>query len=329
MESVITRIDQTFDPAFEFGQDVLLGLSGSPKKIPSKWFYDAKGSLLFEKIMELPEYYPTRCEFEILTKRRDEFVDLLGPGPMNIVEVGPGDGRKSRILLRHLLSAKRDIVYTPVEISEAALGGLIETLTAEFPDLPITALIADAFVALNHVSQDADRKNACLVLGGTFGNLSAAEGKTFLRMLWNGLNAGDQVVIGFDLKKQIDLIVRAYDDAQGMTREFNLNLLRRINKELGGSFDDTAFMHYPTYNAKVGAMESYLLSVREQTVRVEALDREFHFEPWEAIHTETSHKHLVSEIEAFARETGFRINRHLFDSKRYFVDSIWTVEKGF
>lgn len=328
MESVITKIDQTFDPAFEFGQDVLIGLAACPKKIPSKWFYDAEGSKLFERIMELPEYYPTRCEFEILEGMKSDFLELCGTAPMNLVEIGPGDGRKSKILLRHFLSAKRDFIYTPVEISEAALVGLVNTLDSDFPTLPVTALIADAFVALNHISQDSDRKNVCLLLGGTFGNLNLIEGKTFLRMLWNGLNAGDQVIIGFDLKKEIDFLIKAYNDSQGVTREFNLNLLRRINRELGGSFDDTTFKHYPTYNAKTGAMESYLLSVREQNVQIEGLDREFHFKAWEAIHTESSHKYLVSDVEEFAAETGFRIDRNLFDSKHYFADSIWTVEKG-
>jgi dimethylhistidine N-methyltransferase len=327
MPTEITTVDQAIDTSFAFGQDVLIGLLSNPKRIPSKWFYDAKGSKLFEKIMELPEYYLTECEFEILLDRGDDFLELLGGEPINLIEVGPGDGRKSRILLEHLLDQSEDVRYMPVEISEAALEGLIQSLEEIFPGLSISGLVADAFAALNRITGDSRRRNVLLLLGATFGNLSPADGRIFLRRLWNGLNAGDLMVIGFDLKKEIDLIRRAYDDPKGVTRQFNLNLLERVNRELGGHFDPASFLHYPCYNAKLGAMESYLISRRSQSVRIDTLDREFSFRPWEAIHTETSHKHLESDIKVLAEETGFRLLRNLKDSRGYFVDSVWSVEK--
>lgn len=326
-ETGIIRLGKDLDVDFEFAQDILIGLSREPKVIPSKWFYDARGSEIFEEIMKLPEYYPTRCEIEILTESGDVFVDTFGEKPLNLVEVGPGNGLKTMILLEALTAARRDLQYTPIDISEPALEPLVDQLGREFPGLKVYGVVADAFRALGHVSRASDRRTVFLVLGGNLGNLPPAECKSFLHRVWNELHDGDLAVIGFDLKKDIHTMLRAYDDSQGVTREFNLNLLRRINRELGGTFDIEAFMHYPTYNAHLGAMESYLVSRKEQKVRIDGLQREFPFRKLEPIQTESSFKYLESDIIETAEATGFRVVRNLTDSDHFFIDSIWSVVK--
>jgi uncharacterized SAM-dependent methyltransferase len=166
-----------------------------------------------------------------------------------------------------------------------------------------------------------------LFLGSNLGNFDKSSAKDFLRNLWNALNDGDYTVIGFDLKKDIDLMLKAYNDSQGVTRDFNLNLLRRINRELGGDFDLNKFHFYASYDVFTGAMESYLVSKEEQTVFIKEIGQAFNFEAWEPIHTEFSYKYLISDIEELAADTGFAIETQLYDSKRYFVDSIWRVQK--
>jgi uncharacterized SAM-dependent methyltransferase len=191
----------------------------------------------------------------------------------------------------------------------------------------VNGLVTDYFNGLKWLNNRHRRKNLVLFLGSSIGNFTHAEACVFMRNVWNCLNHDDVVLIGFDLKKDIELLLRAYNDSQGITREFNLNVLHRINRELGGTFDVSKFRHFGTYDVFSGGMESYLVSLERQSVFIEKISRAFSFEPWEPIHTEYSYKYLVPDIEQLAGETGFEIYEHLFDRRRYFTDSIWRVLK--
>ena len=310
-----------------FAQDVLIGLSEPRKHLPTKYHYDDEGSRLFQKIMTLPEYYPTNCEFEILKTQKKEIAKLLEGHSFNLVELGAGDGVKTSILLQEFLEQKFEFQYVPIDISEGAMQGLIDSIQKKFPDTKTSGIVAEYFDGVKWLGRIGHQKNLVLFLGSNLGNFSATQSKIFLRTLWNTLDNDDFVLIGFDLKKDIDKMLDAYNDEQNVTAEFNLNMLRRINSELGGNFDVSKFRHYATYDVFSGAIESYLVSVETQTVFIEELSETFDFMPWEPIHTEYSYKYLVSDVEKLARDTGYIIEKHLFDSKNYFVDSIWRVQK--
>jgi dimethylhistidine N-methyltransferase len=245
----------------------------------------------------------------------------------NIVELGAGDGRKTSILLEYFLERKFEFTYIPIDISEGAMKYLMENLNRQFPHLKSDGIVAEYFAGLKWLRKLTDRRNLVLFLGSNLGNFNKPQSRVFLRNLWNTLNDGDFLMTGFDLKKDINLMRRAYNDSQGITREFNLNLLRRINDDLGGNFDLDKFTHYAGYDVFTGAMESYLVSLEKQIVYIESLNQAFEFESWEPIHTEYSYKYLESDIEELAENTGFQIKTHLFDAKKYFIDSVWQVQK--
>jgi len=277
--------------------------------------------------MDLPEYYLTRCEFELLDRHKASIAELIGDEPFYLVELGAGDGKKTRVLLKHFLDQGLNFHYVPIDICEAALASLCDGMDEYCPPLRVEGLVSEYFDGLKWLSGVNGHRTLVLFLGSNIGNFSAHDAGVFLRSLWNALNDGDCVLIGFDLKKDIEQVTRAYNDSQGVTAEFNLNLLRRINRELGGHFDLDQFMFYSTYNVRIEAVESFLISLTAQTVYIEALDERFSFDAWEAVHTEFSHKYLESDIEGMARDTGFEVVAHFFDSKRYFTDSLWRVRK--
>ena len=316
---------ESLDQAFV--TDVLVGLSQTPKRLSSRYFYDDRGSRLFQKIMNLPEYYLTACEFEILESQTDEFSSLLGEEPFNLVELGAGDGRKTSILLEHFLKKDFAFQYIPIDISEAAMQTLSRHLNNNFPELTSKGIVAEYFDGLKWLNHMSSERNLVLFLGSNLGNFDKAHARAFLHNLWNALDDGDLAVIGFDLKKDIDIMLKAYNDSEGVTAEFNLNLLHRINRELGGDFDLSKFQFHSSYDVFTGAMESYLVSKEKQTVFIKEISQSFSFEAWEPIHTEYSYKYLESDIRELAAETGFKIQKQLYDSKKYFVDSIWRVEK--
>lgn len=310
-----------------FALDVLIGLTDSPKRLSSKYFYDAQGSRLFQQIMELPEYYLTQCEFEILERRRRDLAAYFDGRRFNLIELGPGDARKTRLLLEQFMDLDLNFRYVPIDISESAMQELLDTLNREYPRLQITGLVSDYLQAVNWIRQFDSSSNLVLFLGSNIGNFNAQASRVFLRSLWSALNHDDMLLIGFDLKKDMDLLLKAYNDSRGVTSEFNYNLLRRINRELGGNFDLGKFRHFGTYNVFSGAMESYLVSLDRQSVFVREIGQSFEFEPWEPIHTEYSYKYLESDISKLAAETGFRIEAQYYDSNAYFTDSLWRVRK--
>lgn len=313
----------------ELALSVLEGLSKNPKGLPSRLFYDDKGSEIFKKIMELPEYYPTRCEAEILGERGSEISKFLGDGKYNIIELGCGDGAKTILFLNSLIAASKKFNFVPLDISEAAVNFLIKNLKKEYGELPfdVKGLVAEYFQGLGWLSQNASEQNMVMFLGSNIGNFNKSTALRFLRSLWHSLNNDDLVLIGFDLKKDLDILYDAYNDSQGVTKEFNYNVLDRINEMLGGNFDRKNFQHQGLYNVQTGAMESYLISQNHHHVYIEELGKSFEFKPWEAIHMEYSYKYLPSDIEFLAKNTGFEIVENFTDGKGYFIDSLWRVKK--
>lgn len=317
----------SFDFRQAFALEVLVGLSDANKSLPSKYLYDTTGSELFTEITRVPEYYLTNCEREALQLHADEIASLAQDQPFNLVELGAGTGEKTLILLEKFLELGLDFHYIPIDISEGAMKSLTEELKKSLPQVKTGGLVSDYFSGLKWLNNRHQRKNFVMFLGSSIGNFTRHEAKFFLRNVWSCLNHDDNLLIGFDLKKDIELLLSAYNDSQGVTAEFNLNLLRRINNELGGQFDISKFRHYGTYNVLTGAMESFLVSMQPQEVFIEMIGRSFSFGAWEPIHTEYSFKYLEEDIRTLATETGFTIDGFLYDSQRFFTDSVWRVAK--
>ena len=327
IEKIKTEV--AIDPGQELALSVLEGLSNKQKSLPSKLFYDDKGSDLFKQIMALDEYYPTRCEAEILEKYGNLIASHLSGNSFNLIELGCGDGAKTMILLKELLKASEGFNFVPLDISEAAVQSLIENIKQEFGELPfsVKGLVAEYFQGIKWLTQNVSDRNLVLFLGSNIGNFSNPVAKRFLRHIWHSLNHGDLVLIGFDLKKDLDVMYNAYNDSKGVTKEFNFNVLDRINSFLDADFKRENFQHQGLYDVKTGAMESYLISQSRHTVKIRDLGKEFLFKPWEPIHMEYSYKYLDSEVLDLADSTGFEILENFKDSKNYFLDSLWRVKK--
>lgn len=317
---------QTTD-SHDFAQDVLIGLSQEQKSLPSKYFYDEEGSRLFQEIMKLPEYYLTACEFEILGRQRERILEWIGAGHFNLVELGAGDGQKTKVLLEHFLDRGADFQYVPVDICEEAVDGCVRTLNGCLAGLESEGLVSEYFDGLKWLSSLDDTKNVVLFLGSNIGNFRAAEAMEFLHKLWNALSHDDMLLIGFDLMKEIDAISRAYNDSAGVTAAFNLNLLKRINRELGGCFNPDDFFFHSAFNIRSFAIESFLVSRKRQQVFIGELNQTFSFDEWEPIHTEFSHKYRESDIGELAEKTGFEPLAVLKDTRGYFADAVWRVRK--
>ena len=321
-------VGRLHDAERELALDVLAGLSERPKRLSSKYFYDDVGSQYFRQIMQLDEYYLTGCELEILERHGADIAGRVGSQPLNVVDLGAGDGAKTRVLLRHLVARGADFMYTPIDISEGAMATLERAIRRDLPAVSMRGLVSEYSQGLRWLEvNEPDRSNLVLFLGSNIGNFNRSQARAFLRRLWNDLRDGDLVLIGFDLKKEIDILLAAYNDSEGVTAAFNLNLLSRLNRELGADFDLQYWRHFGTYNVFSGAMESYLVSLISQRVVIPALSLEFGFDEWEPIHTEYSYKYLPSEIAALARDTGFGVDVDYRDSRGYFTDSLWRVRK--
>lgn len=310
-----------------FALDVLNGLSETPKRLNSRWIYDDDGSRLFSRICEIKEYYPTRSEAEILRNHTEDILKRSGTAELDIVDLGAGDGRKTNIVLESALKQVDDVRYVPIDISEAAMKGLVKATHEKFPALKCGGIVGEYFDGLHWLGNQDSRRNLVLFLGSNIGNFNKVQARVFLRQLWEALNDGDQVLIGFDLKKDIELLLAAYNDSEGVTAAFNKNLLKRINRELGADFNLAGYRHYATYDVFSGAMESYIVSLKRQTVTIKELRSTFEFDEWEPIHTEYSYKYLQKDIDALAGSTGFKIVDQYYDNNGWFTDSLWQVEK--
>ena len=306
----------------QFLTDVLKGLQSDPKYLNSKYFYDKKGDELFQKIMSSDEYYLTNAEMEIFSKQQAAIVDevLKNTNQLDVIEFGPGDATKSVYLLKEFAARNSLANYFPIDISKNIIDFLNEALPNQIPGIVIHSLAGEYFEMLSAVHNISSNRKLVLFLGANIGNFKFKEISLFLQKLRSSLSRGDMALIGFDLKKNPRKILAAYNDSEGYTRDFNLNLLSRINKELKGNFVLSNFEHYAMYDPSSGASKSFLISLKSQNVTINGT--EINFEKDEPVFMEISQKYSVKEINEFAQKTGFKNNTDFFDSHHYFVDVI-------
>jgi L-histidine N-alpha-methyltransferase len=300
-----------------FGEDVATGLKADPKWLSCRYFYDAEGSQLFEQICELPEYYLTRAEHEILTARAGEIAAGFDE-KITMVELGSGSAVKTRLLIEAFLGRQDGLLFGPIDISRSALEESSLLLLEDHPDLRMLGVASDYHTGLSWLEEEVEGPKVILWLGSNVGNFEWDEAVSFLRHLRETMHPEDRLLMGADLKKDRAVLEAAYDDSQGITARFNLNLLKRINSELGGDFDLSLFRHRAVYSDENSSIEMYLVSQVEQVVRLEGLDLTISLKSGEAIHTENSHKYSVEEIQILANKAGFELEQQWFDRKRQF-----------
>ncbi|WP_254411134.1 L-histidine N(alpha)-methyltransferase [Dyadobacter diqingensis] len=309
-----------------FAKDIDQGLRAPFKHISSKYFYDDIGSVIFQDIMKMPEYYPTPCEFEILSVHREDIIQKLDfHEPFNIIEFGAGDGMKTRQLLKKLIEKKVDFTYVPIDISQKAIDELEANMISHLPGLKIKSLVGNYFSMVEELAM-FKKPGLFLFLGSNIGNYTDPEANELLGQFNSHMRKGDKLLIGFDLQKNPATIRNAYDDSQGITKAFNMNLLQRINRELGGNFKKEFFDFYSHYNPVNGEVRSYLVSLKQQDVHLNATDKCYSFRQNELIWTELSKKYTFSEIEMLAKVSGFRLIENFMDCKHYFTDSLWVKD---
>jgi L-histidine N-alpha-methyltransferase len=300
-----------------FARDVAEGLTASPKRLSCCYFYDQQGSALFEAICELPEYYLTRAETEILAARAEEIVDCVPRGAA-LFELGSGTAAKTRLVIEALLRRQGKLRYVPIDICCTVLEESSRALLRDYSALEILAVAAEYREGFSYVRAEREQPKLVLWLGSNIGNCDRTDAARFLGNLAWELTAEDRVLVGIDLRKDRAMLEAAYDDSRGVTAAFNRNLLARINRELGGRFDPTAFRHCARYDERAGRVEMFLISDRRQQVAIDELDLTVSFEENEAIHTENSYKYSLEEIDALAGEAGLAVCRQWFDDQHQF-----------
>ncbi len=303
--------------------EVLRGLAAHPRRLPPKLFYDAAGSHLFEQITETPEYYPTRTERGILKKYAGEIIRQAGNN-LTLVELGAGSASKTQVLIEALLRRQLRADFYPVDVSSSALQGALATLNGHFPRLRVAPIVADYTHKIPDLNSLPGRK-LVLFIGSTIGNFEPDEAMAFLKSVHRSLQPGDALLIGFDLIKDAGILHAAYNDARGVTAAFNKNMLVRINRELGGSFDVDSFEHVALWNRRKSRIEMHLESVYEQTVWVQDLGRGFHFDRGERIHTENSYKFNAVSIARLLRRSGFKLETQWTDAQGWFCEALARV----
>lgn len=300
-----------------FAKDVAEGLAAARKSLPPKYFYDDDGSQLYAQICELPEYYLYRAEQEILATHAADIHAAIGHLPL--VEFGPGNAAKTRLLLAQYEQTGRPFLYCPVDIARSMLVATAQQLLTEYQQIAMRAMHAD-FTGNPGVIQALQvPRKAIAFFGSSLGNFTREESVEFLRRTADIMGPDDVFLLGIDLKKSPMLLVPAYDDAQGVTAAFNLNLLRRINRELGGNFDIQRFEHVAIYNDKLGRIEMHLRSRLAHQVTLTKLGQTVSFTAGETIHTENSYKYSVDEIRDLGRRAKLVLQRTWFDSQQYFL----------
>ena len=304
----------------DFLAEAIAGLSHSPRTLPYKFFYDERGAELFQRICELPEYYVTRTELQILNERGSEIASCLG-GEIELIGLGTGAGTKTRILLEEL---RDPVAYAPVDISKEQLEQSTQLFRRLFPNLEILPVCADYLqpVVLPTPARDPSRK-VVYFPGSTIGNFEPTAATNFLRRIYNVCGKEGGLLIGVDLQKDKGILERAYDDSQGVTAQFNLNLLTRANRELGADFRVEHWKHRAIYNAEAGRIEMHLISSRDQTLHL--ANHEFRFRDGEGIVTEYSYKYTPEGFDALAAKAGFRRTAMWSDNAQLFGVFYFTV----
>ncbi|HEX2491920.1 MAG TPA: L-histidine N(alpha)-methyltransferase [Blastocatellia bacterium] len=309
-----------------FAEDVRAGLTATPKTLKPKYLYDALGSVLFEAICLLPEYYLTRAETEIFERRAAEIVAQL-PAPTTVVELGSGSSIKTRLLIEAILARQPKLCYQPIDISETILEQSAKQLLEDYPRLQITAHAADYTRAIASIARGDGEKVLALFLGSNIGNYNPDEARELLRQIHGALRPGEGLLLGADLKKSRETLEAAYNDALNLTAAFSRNLLLRINRELNADFDLKHFKHRAFFNEEHSRIEIHLVSGVEQKVNIRPAESqpalEVDFKPGETIHTENSYKYDLEALAALARATGFTPSRVWFDSGERFSCNFW------
>lgn len=303
-----------------FRKEVFEGLSAFPKYLSSKYFYDKKGDSLFQDIMAMPEYYLTGCEFQILSSYTKIIGELFRDreNGLDLIELGAGDGKKTKVLLKYMAENNFNFVYKPIDISENAVKLLSENLAAEMPTLKVDAEVGEYFEVLERLKGFNKRKKVIMVLGSNIGNLPHPKAIEFLTKLKDAMLPDDLLFMGFDQKKNPQTILDAYNDETGITEAFNKNILTRINNELGGNFELEKFKHWEIYDPETGTAKSFLIATEAMVLQIEALQLTINFDRWETIHTEISQKYDDRTINWLAQEAGLEIETFFTDEREYY-----------
>lgn len=309
-----------------FLQDVLTGLQSRQKYLESKYFYDKAGDELFQRIMGSTDYYLTRSEMDVFKNQKSEIADavLQGKKKIDIIALGPGDIAKSDHLIRELYDRGVVEKFFPIDISENIINLLQNKIAKEFPGLIFEGMAGDYFDRLPHAMEQSLNPKLVLFVGATIGNFYPEAMLEFCNRLNAILSPGDMTLIGFDIKKDPEKILAAYNDREGWTAKFNLNLLTRINRELDGNFQIKNFVHYPNYDPDTGTTKSFLVSTEDQQVSI--ANTIINFAEGETIFMEVSQKYDLHEIKEAAQQSGFIQQEIFMDSRKYFVDVLWRVD---
>lgn len=309
----------------DFEQEVYQGLTDFPKHLSSKYFYDARGDKLFQDIMKLPEYYLTNSELEILQDHKEAITRHFSKGEesFNLIELGAGDGTKTRILLEYLEQSKTDFQYVPIDISASVLDELTGSLKSQFPGISVKPVQGTYFESLEEICQLDKHRKVILFLGSNIGNLLHPQAVDFLVQIQELMTEDDLFLVGFDQKKDPQKILDAYNDPTGVTAAFNKNILSRINRELGADFNPDNFRHWEVYDPETGTAKSYLVSKQAQHVYISSLDLRVNFKPWETIHTEISQKYDDDVVAWLAGKAGLKILDIFQDRKQLFKNYIF------
>src|SRR5690554_663128 len=303
-----------------FKKEVFEGLSAYPKYLSSKYFYDKKGDRLFQEIMAMPEYYLTGCEFQILSTYTETIGELFRDreNGMDLIELGAGDGKKTKVLLKYMAENNFNFIYKPIDISENAVEMLATALSTEMPTLKVDAEVGEYFEVLERLKGFNKRKKVIMVLGSNIGNLKHPKAIEFLSKLKDAMLPEDLLFMGFDQKKNPQTILDAYNDETGITAAFNKNILTRINRELGGNFDVEKFKHWEVYDPETGTAKSFLLATEAMEVTVEQLELTVNFDKWETIHTEISQKYDDKTVKWLTEKSGLKIETSFSDGNEYY-----------
>ena len=309
----------------EFSKNVESGLNDKQKHISPKFFYDKKGSKLFEEICKQPEYYLNRIESQILKNSVNEILKIIGDEEISLVELGNGNSVKTRILLGPLLSKLKNVSYFPIDVSLKMLKKSISDLFSEYANLKIYGICSDYVTGLAKINdfmeskKNVPKRKFIIFLGSSIGNFDPKEAQIFLRSIAKYVKKDDLLLIGIDLEKDKSILDRAYNDKNGITAKFNLNVLTRINNELAGEFNVSNFEHESFYNGDKHRIEMHLISKIDQLVRIQAIGKTFHFKKGETIHTENSYKYSLDRLEKLVRKSGLQVVKNFVDPRKQYT----------
>jgi len=313
-------------PLPAYAEEVAQGLITYPKSLPCKLFYDSRGSALFEEITRLPEYYPTRTELEILRDRADEMALAIGPG-VTVVELGAGTAAKTCTLLQGLARRQMRVRYFPVDISPAALSEARERVQQQCPQVSVRPVVVDFSNGFGFL-RDIPGRKLVAYLGSSIGNFDPCSAVDMLTQIKDELTPDDALLLGTDLVKPKSILVPAYDDSQGVTAQFNKNILYRLNRELGANFDPDLFRHIAQWNSQQSRMEIYLESTQDQAADISVLNLQVQFAEGERIHTENSYKYTMRMVQSLLKKSGYELSQTWFDKQKWFGLHLANVQQS-